>query len=328
MKAMLVYNPAAGQRDVEPELRRAIQYLQGRGWEILWRKTAQAGDAIRYAREAADMGLDVAIAAGGDGTVGQMVNGLIGSRTALGVIPTGTTNVWAKEARIPIWTPLRPQAIQEAAVLLADGEPHWVDVGRVNDRYFLLWVGIGFDAQVTERVEAQPQQKRRLGKVAFFMAVTVQVLNLTGTRAWITVDDKRLAIASNIHLYADVIRLAPMASMTDGRLDVCIFKAYSDLEALRLLASLLLGWHTRDPEVRMLQARRMRVETSKPLPVHADGEIIGATPVEIAIAPASLRIITPREPPRRIRRPLRSPFRDRFKPPDPLIPNLWEKFIQ
>jgi len=334
MKAMLIYNPAAGQRDVEPELRKAVQYLEGRGWEVLWRRTHGAGDATTYGREAATMGLDVAIAAGGDGTIGQIVNGLVGSKTTLGVIPTGTTNVWAKEARIPIWTPLRPQAIQEAAVILAEGQPRTVDIGKVNGQYFLMWVGIGFDAQVTARVEAQPQHKRRLGKIAFFVAVFVQTLNLTGVRSYITVDGKKisgrifLAVASNIHLYADIIRLAPMASMNDGRLDFCVFKAYSGLAALRLLVSLFLGIHTRDPEVKMLQARRISVQTSKPLPVHADGDIIGTTPVEISIVPNALRIIVPHDLARRPRRAPRLPIRERVVPPGERYPTIWERFIQ
>ncbi len=334
MRAMLIYNPAAGQRDLEPELRKAVQYLEGRGWEVLWRRTRGAGDATTYGREAANIGLDVAIAAGGDGTIGQVVNGLAGSKTMLGVIPTGTTNVWAKEARLPIWTPLRPQAIQEAAFILAEGQPRNVDVGVVNGRCFLMWVGIGFDAQVTARVEAQPQQKRRLGKIAFFIAVLVQTLNLAGVRAYIHVDGKKmserifLVVASNIHLYADIIRLAPMASMNDGRLDVCIFKAYSGLQAARLLVSLVLGNHTRDPEVKMLQARHLTVQTSKPLPVHADGDIIGTTPVEISIVPNALRVIVPHDLPRRPHRPHRPPSRPRIIPPGERFPLFWERFLQ
>jgi diacylglycerol kinase (ATP) len=333
MKAMLIYNPAAGQRDAEGELHRAVEYLEGLGWLIHWRQTRGSGDATTYAREAVDMGVDVVIVAGGDGSIGQVANGLAGTRIRLGVLPTGTSNVWAKEARIPIWNPLRQNSVQEAAKILAEGHARCVDLGRVNGRYFLMWVGIGFDAQVTADVESQPERKRRLGKLAFLIALIVQTLNLTGTKSTLLVDGKKLssriflAVASNIHLYGDIIRIAPMASMTDGRLDVCIFKAYSGIEALRLMFSLLLGWHTRDPEVKMLQARRLVVETDHPLPVHADGEIVGNTPVEITVVPNALHVIIPRELVQRRPRWQQSVFlREAPAPAEDILNQLWQRF--
>jgi diacylglycerol kinase (ATP) len=324
-KAMLVYNPAAGQRQAEVDLARAVQYLEGHGWQICWRQTHGPGDATTYAREAVAAGFDVVIAAGGDGTVGQVVNGLAGTQTALGVLPCGTTNVWAKECGLPLWSPLRPNALLEAAEILTGGETRRVDVGRVNGRYFLMWAGIGFDAQVTAHVEAQPETKRRLGKLAFGIAVIVQTLNLSGTKAHIEIDGHRmssrvfLVVASNIHLYADIIRLAPQASLYDGRVDVFVFRAYTGIEALRLLTSLLLGLHTRTPEVKCHQARRMVVRTSKPLPVHADGDVVGTTPVEIDVVPQCLDVIVPAHlpyPPARWPRASREP---RAAPASPLF---------
>jgi len=300
MKAMLVYNPAAGQRDVEPELRRAIQYLEGQGWEIIWRKTEEHGEAARYAREAAERGLDVAIAAGGDGTVGQVVNGLAGTSTALGVLPVGTTNVWAREVGIPLMSAFNPRGLQDAFKILAEGQTRRVDLGKVNGRYFLMWAGVGFDAAVSARVEGLPRAKRRFGKSAFAITAIAQTLSLTGTRATIFLDGRRLSrrviliVASNIRLYAGIMHIAPLASLSDGLLDVYIFKGYSGLSAYRHLFSLLTGTHMRDPEVRFHRGRRLRIETASALPVQADGDVIGNTPVDIGIVPGALQVIVPR----------------------------------
>ena len=112
-----------------------------------------------------------------------------------------------------------------------------------------------------------------------------------------------MILASNIQLYAGFIRIAPTASMSDGLLDFCIFKGYTSLEAYGHLFSVFLGLHTRDTEVRYHQGRHMIVTSSKPLPVHADGDPIGTTPVDIRIVPNALHIIVPK--PRAVAQPLR-----------------------
>jgi diacylglycerol kinase (ATP) len=297
---MLIYNPAAGHRGMARELQDAMRYLEGRGWQIVWRQTRGTGDATTYAREAAATGLDVAIAAGGDGTIGQVVNGIAGTQTALGVIPVGTANVWAREVGLPYGTPLHQDSVQDAVEILAEGQPRVVDLGRVNGTYFLMWVGIGFDAQVTAEVETRPEVKRRFGLLFFTITALTKALNLKGTRAGIVLDGERLSqrvlliVASNIQLYGGIMRIAPMASMNDGLLDICIFRGYSGLRAYIHFVSILLGTHTRNPEITYHQGRRMTIETSRPLPVHLDGDVIGTTPVEIEVVPHALHVIVPR----------------------------------
>ena len=300
MKAMLIYNPAAGQRGTERELQEAMRYLEGRGWQIAWRQTRGTGDATTYAREAAATGYDVAIAAGGDGTIGQVVNGIAGTDTSLGVIPLGTGNVWAREVGLPISTPLYQDSVQDAAKVLAEGQTRLVDVGKVNGTYFLMWVGVGFDAEVTAEVDGRPEVKRWLGQLFFIVTALTMALNLKGTRAAITLDGEKLnqrvllIVISNIQLYGGIMRIAPLASLNDGLLDICVFQGYSGLVAYFYFASIMLGLHTRNPEITYHQGRRVTLETSRPLPVHADGDIIGKTPVEIEVVPACLRVIVPR----------------------------------
>jgi diacylglycerol kinase (ATP) len=297
MKAQVILNPSAGQRDRRRELKEAMAYLEDHGWQVTLRETQGPGEAKTYARQAVAEGYDVVIAAGGDGTVGEVANGLAGSEVALGVFPIGTTNVWALQMGIPPFWPLRQHSLLEAAKVLAEGHTRRVDLGQVNGRYFLLWAGVGLDAEVTEEVE--PEAKKRLGGLAFVIAGIVVVKEFAGTKVQVTVDgcevNRRavLVVASNAQLYAGIVRLAAQARLDDGLLDILIFKGQGFPAILRHIFSVLTKRHLRDPEVEYYQARRVEISAAKPLSVHADDEPFTTTPVEIGIVPGALRVVVP-----------------------------------
>jgi YegS/Rv2252/BmrU family lipid kinase len=278
-----------------------MAYLEDHGWQLTLRETHGPGEATTYARRAVAEGCGVVIAAGGDGTVSEVVNGLAESEVALGMFPIGTTNVWALQMGIPLLWPLRQHSLLEAAKVLAEGHVRRVDLGQVDGRYFLLWAGVGLDAKITEEVE--PEAKKRLGALAFVIASIMVAKEFAGTKVQVTIDgcevNRRaiLILASNAQLYAGVVRLATRARLDDGLLDVIIFKGQGLPATLRHVFSVLTNRHLRDPQVEYYQARRVEVSAAKPLSVHADDEPFTTTPIEISVVPGALRVVVPQAVP-------------------------------
>src|SRR6266496_514351 len=168
IRALIIFNPTAGQAgSFEQDLLVAQDIWRQHGWHVDLQPTNGPGDGTRIAREAAAQGYHMVVAAGGDGTVNEVINGLAGSETALAVLPIGTVNVWVRELGLP----LQPRAAAEA---LLHAQIRTIDLGRAGDRYFLLMCGVGFDAAVTAEVRAH--EKRRFGALAYLL----RAANLAG----------------------------------------------------------------------------------------------------------------------------------------------------
>ena len=299
MKVQLIYNPVAGRRGTKDDLARVRSFLQSKGWEVLLRWTMGPGDAITYAREAVAKGCDMAVAVGGDGTLGEVANGLVGSDCVMGVLPIGTGNVWARMMDIPFWTPVSRSALLDAAQVLVDGQVHQIDLGRAGDRYFVLWTGVGIDAQVAREVEPHREIRRNLGNLTYYVTMIALSLNLRGSRVTIVIDGKAirqrafLILVANAQLYGGSLKIAPKARLDDGLLDVCVFKGGSLLDVLRHFAMVVLGRHLSDPKVEVYRAVEVEIHGDRALPLHLDGEPCGHTPVRITIVPKALRVIVP-----------------------------------
>ena len=294
---MIIHNPASGARDVQVELAEARAYLTARGWSIEYEPTRTSGDARRLARQASDAGLDAVLVAGGDGTLNEAVNALVGTRTAVGVLPCGTANVWARQMGMR----LSNRALIGAARLMDEADLRVIDVGCVTvnlgtgqetTRYFLLWSGLGLDAYVTRSVEPRQPSFKRWGVIAYSLAALRAAISYRGVRAEIDLDDRRvharamLILVSNAELYAGYFHLAPQARIDDGWLDVVVFHGRGFLEMIRHAALL-------DPRLQTYRAKRVLVTTHGGCDVHVDAEPIGTTPAEVTIAPRALRVLVP-----------------------------------
>ncbi len=301
MQVRVITNPAARQHDVHVDLDQALDYLARHDWQIEVRQTAGRGDATRLAREAAARDYAAVVVVGGDGTINEAANGLVGSEVALGVLPMGTGNVWAAQiGLVPIPTALHRPNLLAAAEQLAGGDTRWVDLGRAGARCFLLWAGAGFDALVTRQIETEAwSMKRRLGPFAYGVAGARAVWSYVGTRATLELDGEELRarilliLVNNIPLYGGMVRVAPGAKLDDGWLDVYVFKGQGVFYTLRHLANIVAGQHLRDPAVIYRRVQHVTLHTADPLPVQIDGEPLGTTPLEFSIAPRALKVLLP-----------------------------------
>lgn len=297
MKALFVHNPSAGMRTDYGALETARAVLRQAGWQVEAQETEGGGDATNLARHAAEIGYNVVFAVGGDGTLNEVLNGVLGSDTAIGVLPYGTANVWAKEMGLPL------NDMAAAARLQIQAPVVHVDVGQVEGesfgpRAFLLWCGVGFDAHITAEVEPQRALKRRLGALMFWFVGVRAAFTFRGRRAQISVDGSRrrtrilLAVASNAQLYGGMVRISPVAQVDDGLLDLAIFRGTGVWQTAWHLVRVFLGWHVRASDVEHRRGREITIRGPK-LPVHADAEPLGTTPVQIRICPQAVQVLVP-----------------------------------
>lgn len=284
-------------RAAREPLDRAIDSLRKQGWSVELLETSRVGQARALARQAVEQHLNAVIAVGGDGTMNEVANGVVDSETAMGVLPLGTANVWAKEMGLPLGD------LQVAARLLARGELRAIDVGMVrgpslDPRIFVLWCGVGLDAAITRDIEPQRELKRRWGAIMFWVVGTRDAWSYRGKRATIKLDERRLrkriilALVSNAQLYGGIVRIDPSARLDDGLLNMTLFKGTGFGATALHLVRVILGLHLRDPQVEIYPTACVSIE-GKNLPVQVDGEPIGFAPVEIRVVRRALKVLVP-----------------------------------
>jgi YegS/Rv2252/BmrU family lipid kinase len=304
----IVHNPAAGAYDIGPSMGRVAQALAALGLEVRQLEARQPGELGILARRAVQAGCDALLVAGGDGSLNEAATALSGSGVALGVLPAGTANVWAKQFGLPV-APLLPgfdpgDMLLQAARAQLDGQRRLIDVGEVRERCFLLWAGVGLDAFVTHGVEPRPREQKRLGMLSYSLAALILATQFTGMRARIIVDGRRikgrmlLAVVSNGQLYlGGLARIAPQARLDDGLLDVWLFYGLGFHWTVRQMLGLVAGRHLRDPYVKHFRGRTVSILTAVPAALQLDGEPAGTTPVTVRIRSAALTVLVPRTAP-------------------------------
>ena len=299
MNALLIVNPAAGQGKPEAalgELQAALGPLLG---EIYL--TQKAGDAENAAHGAGASGFDAVLVAGGDGTVNEAVNGLLSAPKPLplGLVPLGTQNVLAHELGFGTGDDLF--ALE---AWLRVGKIRRLDVGRLTcgsqSRYFVLMAGFGFDAVVVRDVLRSV--KERIGPAAYALSTLGALAKYRSTAITLTLDGEQISseafwvVVANTASYGDkLIKLAPFAAPDDGWLDVCVFERprLDRLGFATQMVAVLARRHLRDPSVRYYRAKTIMLSSEPAISGHLDGEMFGATPVEITVVPQALSVFVP-----------------------------------
>lgn len=298
MKAMLIYNPVAGQiwQQFQPETVKT--YLEGQGWQVDIEPTQKMGGGSELARRAAQENYEVVIAAGGDGTINEVAQGLVHTPVKLGFLPVGTTNVLAREFKVPL-------NYEAALAYLPQAQSRLIDVGRVNHRYFLLMAGVGYDAELLMRVNKQ--LKNVAGKLAVLTSGVENLFHHKPFTLKLRFEDaqgkryrlKRTVMqifVSNASTYATDYKIAEQAVMDDGLLELHVFKSKRFRDTLYSLISLILRRHKEWVDFEHYSIRKLRILARKPVPLQVDGDPMGYTPVTIEIIPKALHILAPSTP--------------------------------
>ncbi|MGH2619310.1 MAG: diacylglycerol/lipid kinase family protein [Anaerolineales bacterium] len=299
--ARLIYNPAAGRFPAGWLLSRAVQVLSKAGWEIDVQEVHDGAEIVRVAQEAIRLGCQAVFVAGGDGTVGTVAAALSGSDVALGVLPSGTANVWAKEIGLERLDWIHLFALERAADRLARGRVHKVDMGSASGREFLLWAGIGLDAEIVNSIEPRERWAKTFGPVhygilALWNSIGWEGVDLTvrtGEQVW---EGRYLAaIASNIRKYAGgLMELSPEARFDDGKLDFWLIGGRSLKDAVTRVVQIFLGSLSEAPEVVHFQASQAIFESDSNFQIHFDGEPrLVSSPVEFQTLRNSLNVLLP-----------------------------------
>jgi diacylglycerol kinase (ATP) len=277
-RIFVIFNPAArGEKS-----QRLLQFLESKkSNRVTLAPTKCAGEATRLAAAASDH--DIVVAAGGDGTINEVINGLNGA--TLGILPLGTVNVFAHELNIP-------RRLPAAWALIEAGQTRMIDLACADAagkrRYFCQLAGVGFDARAVRM--ASWELKKKIGPLSYVWAairtlgeshipVEVQPQGVTGPAV----------LVGNGRFYGGRFRMFPQAKLDDGLLDVCVFKNGGILDWLRYGPSILAGAHTRWRDVEYFQAKEFSCTGTAPFEL--DGEDVGDGPVSFSVKPRALRVI-------------------------------------
>jgi YegS/Rv2252/BmrU family lipid kinase len=291
VKTRLIVNPKAGPERAKRLLPILVERLERMGHSVDIAETSKVGDGIVLAKEAVEEGYELMVSCGGDGTLNEVINGMVGSDALLGVIPLGTVNLFCQETGIGLDS-------TSACDIIQSGNVRKIDLGKAGDRYFILCAGIGFDAHVVSEIE--PQFKRIMGAMAYPLSGIKSLFSWKPTKMLIQIDDqpiKRkgyLVVIGNTSFYGGKdICVTPLASFTDGWLDICIFKKRTALDIIRYSLGVVFRRHTEFEDIEYFKAKSIKIEAERPVLVHTDCEVIGEVPMEFSVVPKALPVLLP-----------------------------------
>lgn len=278
-RARLIYNPTSGRELIKRHLPEILEKLEIAGYEASCHATTGAGDATKAARIAVERQYDVVIAAGGDGTINEVVNGIAEQeyRPRLGIIPAGTTNDFARALHIP-------RDLSAAVDIITRGELIPVDIGRINDKYF---INIGGGGRITELTYEVPSKlKTMLGQLAYYLKGMEMLPSIKASHLKIEYDGKifegeaMMFLIGLTNSIGGFERLAPDASINDGLFSLLILKKVNLAEFIRVATLAVRGEHVNDPNVLYTKANRVKVYSDEKVQLNLDGEFGGLLPAE------------------------------------------------
>src|SRR5207302_2232442 len=280
---LIILNPAA-HSDRAQRKRAEVESL---AQDCIVCATTSAGDAELMARRGVKEGFEKIVAAGGDGTVNEVVNGLAGANATLGLLPIGTMNVFATELGLPV------NDLALCWNIIQSDSTRAIDLPKANEKYFVQLAGVGLDAQVVK--ETSGQLKRNFGPLSYLISAA-QIAARQPPRLFIqsedaSIDEGSFVLVGNGRLYGGPFPFFKHAVIDDGLLDVIVFKRLGYLEIIKYLQDVVFSSDIHVPEIEYFQTRRLRVDSDQSVPVELDGELVGNCPVEFSLHDQSLRVL-------------------------------------
>ena len=290
----MIFNPAARGN----KARHFRRQLDAIGSQCALKATAAPGDARRLAAEAVGEGYDLIVAAGGDGTLNEVLNGLCGApdglaRARLGVLPLGTVNVFARELKIPFQIERAWEVLQRGSEIKMDLPCAEFSVnGQPARQYFVQLAGAGIDARAIELVDWQ--HKKKIGPLAYVIA-GLKALRENKPQITVCAGGQKftgeLVLVGNGKFYGGPFEIFPKADLSNGMLDVCVLPRFNWLTLLRCAPSLLARRKLPEKPVRRFRAAAFELSSDVAASFELDGELAGKLPVKFSVAREKLRVI-------------------------------------
>lgn len=300
---LVVYNPTAGGFPSGMLAEKVAEILGEQGWRTRISASQSGQHLVELASQAAQEGLDALFVMGGDGSMNLATKGLIGTDTALGVLPAGTSNVMAQELGLTGFRLFRGKDVEESAEKLACGNVQRVDVGRCNGEPFLLWAGVGLDGFLVHRIEPRRSWEKQFSVIAYISQVVWNINFWNGVCMNVHIADQEiegeylLAVASNIRLYmGGLAELSPNACMDDGKMDLWLFKGDNPVDSYQRVLDLASHRHLTSDHFQCIQFDKLSLSADIDLYVQLDAEPFDASEqINIQVDAQALNLLVPIE---------------------------------
>jgi diacylglycerol kinase (ATP) len=285
-ETVVILNPTAGSPEHIRSWQERIESLAG---DCPVRITSNPGEAEALTRHAVEEGFTRIVAAGGDGTVNQVANGLAGSDATLGVLPMGSVNVFAMELGLPLHN------LQRCWEIIEDTNVRLVDLPSANGKYFVQLAGVGLDAQVVK--ETSIAFKRSFGPLSYLISAA-QIAARQPPKLLIksentSLEEGSFVLVGNGRLYGGPFPFFKYAIIDDGLFDVVVFKRLGYLEIVKYLQDVVFSSDINVPEIEYFRTRELRITSEQDVPLELDGELAGNCPVDFRIQERALRVLAP-----------------------------------
>jgi diacylglycerol kinase (ATP) len=291
---VIISNPTA-KRASGRKVAMASRFLRSRGYNVELLLTGKKGDAESFARKALEEAPSLIIAAGGDGTFNEVINGIAGSEIPMAILPFGTTNVLAKELGIP-------ENVNGAMELAVNCTPKTVSLGKIvlgspagagGGRYFCLMAGIGFDGEAVFGINET--LKRISGKGSYIYSGIKTLCRFRPAELMFHIDGKTCsgysAVIGKAAKYGGNFKITPDARLVDPALYICLFKGKKRLDILRYVLGVTTGSHLRFKDIEYVKARSIEIDGNAHIQI--DGDYFGIAPAKVEVVPDTLRLVYP-----------------------------------